>query len=200
MLRPRTRAALAAARERGLQRDRRHGTHVPGRAPLPHRARAGRLLPGRGRCRSGDGEFLRHVPIPLELAREAIEAIQDSGLRAQLLRRRRAVRRARDARGRALRELPAHRAARRRAAARVARAAADEARRRRRPERARRARRDAARAVRRPPVHREVAAVLPRARAPRRVEGIGPAVRRRPARLHAGATRSRSATARTTSS
>ena len=38
------------------------------------------------------------------------------------------------------------------------------------------------------PLHREVAAVLPRVRAPGRVEGRGPAVRRGPARLHAATT------------
>ena len=40
-------------------------------------------------------EFLRHEPIPLELAREAIEAVEEAGLRPQLLRRRRALRRRR---------------------------------------------------------------------------------------------------------
>ena len=135
------RRARCGARRRAAC-GRRHGTHVPGRAPLPHRARAGRLLPGRRRRRSRD----RRVPPPRADPARA-RARGDRGdpgrrLRAQLLRRRRAVRRARDARGGGVRELPAHRAPRRRAAARVARAAADEARRRRRPRAARRARRD----------------------------------------------------------
>ena len=92
-----------------------------------------RLLPGRGRRRPATGELLRHVPIPLALAREAIAAIEDEGFAlncyvddelyvAELTPEARAT--------------PSSRASddpRRRRPARLARAAADEARRRRRP-------------------------------------------------------------------
>ena len=40
-----------------------------------------------------DGTWLRHEPIPLELAREAIAAVAGRGLRPERLRRRRALRR-----------------------------------------------------------------------------------------------------------
>ena len=55
-------------------------------------------------------------------------------------------------------------------------------------------------AVRRAPLHHEVAAVFPRARAARRDEGNRARVRRRAARASTSRRRSRSATARTTSS
>ena len=77
--RPRTRAALAAARERGA-----HVIVVTGRMFQAVR----RYLTGPEPvvCYQGavvadpeTGKFLRHVPIPLELAREGIEAIQIAG-------------------------------------------------------------------------------------------------------------------------
>jgi Cof subfamily protein (haloacid dehalogenase superfamily) len=79
VLRPRTRAALAAARERGA-----HVIVVTGRMFQAVR----RYLTGPEPvvCYQGavvadpeTGKFLRHVPIPLELAREGIEAIQIAG-------------------------------------------------------------------------------------------------------------------------
>ena len=79
MLRPRTRAALAAARERGA-----HVIVVTGRMFQAVR----RYLTGPEPvvCYQGavvadpeTGKFLRHVPIPLELAREGIEEIQTAG-------------------------------------------------------------------------------------------------------------------------
>jgi Cof subfamily protein (haloacid dehalogenase superfamily) len=79
VLRPRTRAALEAARERGL-----HVIVVTGRmfqAVRPYLTGPEPVV-----CYQGaavvdpqSGEFLEHVPIPLELAREAIAAIQDDG-------------------------------------------------------------------------------------------------------------------------
>jgi Cof subfamily protein (haloacid dehalogenase superfamily) len=82
VLRPRTRAALLAAREAGLRL-----VVVTGRmfqATRPYLAAAG--LDGLVVCYQGavvadiaTGEFLRHVPIPLELAQEAIAAVEDEG-------------------------------------------------------------------------------------------------------------------------
>jgi Cof subfamily protein (haloacid dehalogenase superfamily) len=79
VLRPRTRAALDAARAHGL-----HVIVVTGRMFQAVR----RYLTGPELvvCYQGavvadpaTGRFLRHVPIPIELAREAIAAIQDAG-------------------------------------------------------------------------------------------------------------------------
>jgi Cof subfamily protein (haloacid dehalogenase superfamily) len=79
VLRPRTRAALAAARERGL-----HVIVVTGRmfqavrpyltGPEPVVCYQGAVI-----ADPATGEFLRHVPIPITLAREAIDAIQAAG-------------------------------------------------------------------------------------------------------------------------
>jgi Cof subfamily protein (haloacid dehalogenase superfamily) len=79
VLRPRTRAALDAVRA--------HGSHVivvTGR--MFQSARRYLTGPEPVVCYQGalvadpvSGEFLLHVPIPVELAREAIAAIQDSG-------------------------------------------------------------------------------------------------------------------------
>jgi len=80
VLRRRTRAALAAARERGL-----HVIVVTGRMFQAVR----RYLTGPEPvvCYQGavvadpeTGKFLRHVPIPLELAREGIEATETDGV------------------------------------------------------------------------------------------------------------------------
>ena len=79
MLRPRTRAALDAMRGRGA-----HVIVVTGR--MFRSARRYLTGPEPVVCYQGalvadpvSGEFLLHVPIPLELAREAIAAIQDAG-------------------------------------------------------------------------------------------------------------------------
>ena len=99
------------------------------------------------------GRVLSHRPIPLELAREAIAAIEDAGLRRQLLRRRRAVRRrASPTEARFYADyqgtpIEVHAVG---DAARLARPAAHEARRRRPRRRARPARGAAARRARRP--------------------------------------------------
>ena len=79
MLRPRTHAALDAVRERGA-----HVIVVTGR--MFQSARRYLTGPEPVVCYQGalvadpvSGEFLLHVPIPIELAREAIAAIQESG-------------------------------------------------------------------------------------------------------------------------
>ncbi len=79
VLRPRTRAALAAARERGLR-----VVVVTGRmlqsvrpyltGPEPVVCYQGALV-----ADPTTGEFLRHVPIPVDLAKEAVSLVQDSG-------------------------------------------------------------------------------------------------------------------------
>jgi Cof subfamily protein (haloacid dehalogenase superfamily) len=81
-LRPRTRAALAATRERGI-----HVVLVTGRmfqSVRPYALEAG--LDDPVVCYQGavvaepvSGKWLRHVPIPLELARETIAAVEDDG-------------------------------------------------------------------------------------------------------------------------
>ncbi len=82
MLRPRTRAAIRAARDAGI-----HVVVVTGRMfrsvrPYLREAR----LDDPAVCYQGavvadpvTGEFLLHVPIPLELAREAIAAVEEEG-------------------------------------------------------------------------------------------------------------------------
>jgi Cof subfamily protein (haloacid dehalogenase superfamily) len=79
VLRPRTRAALDAVRSRGA-----HVILVTGR--MYRSARRYLTGPEPVVCYQGalvadptSGEFLLHVPIPVELAREAIAAVQDSG-------------------------------------------------------------------------------------------------------------------------
>ena len=82
MLRPRTRAALAAARAAGI-----HVLVVTGRmfqSVRPYLQAAGLEEPVV--CYQGavvadpvSGRFLRHEPIPLELAREAIVAVEQEG-------------------------------------------------------------------------------------------------------------------------
>ena len=61
VLRPRTRAALAAARAEGIDVVVVTGRMFQVGAAVPHRPRAGRLLPGRGVVDPASGEFLRHV-------------------------------------------------------------------------------------------------------------------------------------------
>jgi Cof subfamily protein (haloacid dehalogenase superfamily) len=82
MLRPRTREALRALRETGI-----HVVLVTGRmfqAVRPYALEAGLDDPvicyqGAVVAEPADGRWLRHVPIPLELAREAIAAVNDEG-------------------------------------------------------------------------------------------------------------------------
>jgi hypothetical protein len=81
-LRPRTRAAIAAARAGGI-----HAILVTGRmfrSVRPYAEAAG--IDDPVVCYQGavvadpvTGRFLRHEPIPLELAREAIAAVEDEG-------------------------------------------------------------------------------------------------------------------------
>jgi len=74
-LRPRTRRALAAARDAGL-----HVIVVTGRmfrSVAPYLAEAGLTEPVV--CYPRSGRFLRHEPIPLELAREAIAGLENEG-------------------------------------------------------------------------------------------------------------------------
>ena len=79
VLRPRTRAALAAARARGL-----HVIVVTGRmfrAVRPYLTGPEPVVCYQGAAvvDPAHGEFLHHVPIQLELAREAIDAVQAAG-------------------------------------------------------------------------------------------------------------------------
>ena len=139
---------------------RRHGTNVPVGAAVSRRRRARRLLPGRGRGRAGDRPVPAARADPPRIGAGGDRGGHRRGLPPQLLRRRRALRRGRDARGACVRRFPEHSDQRRRSAARLARAAADEARLGRRPARARRARGADEGALRPPPVHLEVPAVL----------------------------------------
>jgi Cof subfamily protein (haloacid dehalogenase superfamily) len=79
VLRPRTRAALDAARAQGVRVIVVTGRmfqavrpYLTGPEPVVCYQGAAVVDPGRG-------EFLHHVPIPIELAREAIDAIQRAG-------------------------------------------------------------------------------------------------------------------------
>ena len=79
VLRPRTRAALAAARAQGID-----VIVVTGRmfqAVRPYLTGPEPVVCYQGAMVADptSGEILRHVPIPLELAREAISAIEDAG-------------------------------------------------------------------------------------------------------------------------
>jgi Cof subfamily protein (haloacid dehalogenase superfamily) len=82
VLRPRTRAAIAALRDKGI-----HVVLVTGRmfqSVRPYALQAGIDDPvvcyqGAVVAEPGTGHWLRHVPIPLELAREAIAAIHEEG-------------------------------------------------------------------------------------------------------------------------
>jgi len=81
-LRPRTKEALGAARDAGV-----HTVIVTGRmfqSALPYAREAGIEDPlvcyqGAVVADPTTGEFLRHVPIPLELARETIAAVEGEG-------------------------------------------------------------------------------------------------------------------------
>jgi Cof subfamily protein (haloacid dehalogenase superfamily) len=79
VLRPRTRAALEATRARGI-----YVIVVTGRmfqAVRPYLTGPEPVVCYQGAAVAdpSTGAFLRHVPIPLELAREAIDAIQEAG-------------------------------------------------------------------------------------------------------------------------
>ena len=147
------------------------------------------------------GEWLLHEPIPLELAREAIAAVEDEGFALNCYVDDELYV-ASDHRARArLRRLPEHPDPRGRRPARLARAAADEARRRRRPGAARRSSGPACeqRFGERLFIAKSLPYFLELAE-PGDLEGERARVRRRARRLHARSARSRSATARTTSS
>jgi len=84
VLRPRTIAAIRAMRERGSLVILVTGRMF--RSALPYAVAAGIEEPlvcyqGAVVAEPGSGEFLRHEPIPLELAREAIEAVENEGFR-----------------------------------------------------------------------------------------------------------------------
>jgi Cof subfamily protein (haloacid dehalogenase superfamily) len=82
VLRPRTRAAIAATRGRGI-----HFVLVTGRmfqSVRPYALQAGLEDPvvcyqGAVVAEPVSGRWLRHIPIPLELARETIAAVQEEG-------------------------------------------------------------------------------------------------------------------------
>jgi len=82
VLRPRTRAAIAAAREAGIETVLVTGRMF--RSLRPYAEEAGVRAPvvcyqGAVVADPRTGEFLRHVPIPLEPAREAIAAVEAEG-------------------------------------------------------------------------------------------------------------------------
>jgi hypothetical protein len=82
VLRPRTLAALAAAREAGIETIVVTGRMF--RSVRPYAEAAGTRAPvvcyqGAVVADPRTGEFLRHEPIPLDLAREAIAAVEDEG-------------------------------------------------------------------------------------------------------------------------
>ena len=147
-----------------------------------------------------DGRWLLHVPIELELAREAIAAVGAEGYEpnvyvddelyvARVTPEAEAYASFQDSRS-----TPSATSSRGSTATPTKLVCVGE------PERARRARRPHARALRRPAARHEVAAVLPRVRDGRCHEGLRARLPRRAPGLHARSGRSRSATARTTSS
>ena len=147
-----------------------------------------------------DGRWLRHEPIPVELAREMLEVLAVEGHSPERLRRRRALRRHRHRGGARVRDPEQDPLPRRRRPPRLARRAAHEARLRGRARCARRARAEDEGALRRPRVRR-------RSRCRTSSSSRRPASRRAPGWTSSPSTsgsrrrtRSRSATARTTSS
>ena len=202
-LRPRTLRAIAAARAAGIRVILVTGRMF--RSVRPYAEAAGIEEPvvcyqGAVVAEPVSGEWLRHEPIPLELAREAIAAVEAEGYPSTATsttsstspstrRRRRRTRPSRTSRCTRSATCSPGCPSRRRSSSPSAtrssstgcRAAAEEA-------------------LRRAAVHLEVAAALPRVREPGGDEGLGPRVRRRAPRLLARSGRSRSATARTTSS
>ena len=197
VLRPRTLAAIARTEAAGVRVIVCTGRMVQSARRVLEPAQLGEPLV----CYQGaaivspDGTWLRHEPIAVALAKEAIAAVEAAGYGlnvyvddelyvAQVTPE---AQRYSDFQG-----IPLHTVG---DLVELARAAADEARRDRRPGRARRPRRPAARAVRGPALGDEVASVLPRAR---RRRGLEVALR---SSTWASTPRapSRSATARTTS-
>ena len=186
MLRPRTIAAIRAVRDRGSLVILVTGRMF--RSALPYAVAAGIEEPlvcyqGAVVAEPGSGEFLRHEPIPLELAREAIEAVENEGFRlncyvdddlyvAEITPNARAyadfqhipITPVGDLLG--WLERPPTKLV-----------AVDD------PEALNRLRAVLVGAVRRSPLHRQVAPVLPRARQPGRLEGKRARVRRRASRL-----------------
>ena len=79
VLRDRTRAALAAARKRGLSVVIVTGRMFQAVRPYLTGPEPVVCYQGAAVADPETGEFLRHVPIPLELAREAIAAVQAEG-------------------------------------------------------------------------------------------------------------------------
>ena len=188
MLRPRTIAAIAAARARGI-----HVIVVTGRmfrSVRPYVQEAGLDEPvicyqGAVVAEPGSGAFLLHVPDPARARARDDRGRRGGRLRPQLLRRRRPLRGRDDRVGARLRRLPepADRGGRR-----PARAGSPSRRRSSSPSATRtRSTCSRSRCEKRfggPHVHLEVAAVLPRVREPRGVEGLGARLPRRAARLH----------------
>jgi Cof subfamily protein (haloacid dehalogenase superfamily) len=79
MLEPRTRAALDAVRARGVRVIVVTGRMYQSVRPYLTGPEPVVCYQGAVVADPATGEFLRHVPIPVELAREAIAAIQDAG-------------------------------------------------------------------------------------------------------------------------
>jgi Cof subfamily protein (haloacid dehalogenase superfamily) len=79
VLRPRTRAALDAARAHDLRVIVVTGRMFQAARPYLTGPEPVVCYQGAAVADPATGRFLRHVPIPLELAREAIAAIQDAG-------------------------------------------------------------------------------------------------------------------------
>jgi Cof subfamily protein (haloacid dehalogenase superfamily) len=79
VLRPRTRAALTAARERGLRVIVVTGRMFQAVRPYLTGPEPVVCYQGAAIVDPTSGEFLHHVPVPLELAREAIDAVQTAG-------------------------------------------------------------------------------------------------------------------------
>ena len=185
-LRPRTRAAIAAAREAGVPVIIATGRMF--RSARPYALAAGITEPVV--CYQGAvvaDPVGRRVPPPRADA-DGGGAGGDRGdgrprAHGALLRRRRAVRRPRDAGVGRLCELPEPHRPRRRRPREVAEAAADEAGHRRRAGGDGRARGRDEGAVRRPALHREVSPPLPRVRRSLGDEGRGARVRSRAAGL-----------------
>ncbi len=82
MLHERTIAALRRTRDARHARDRRHradGAVAAARARPDRARRSGRSATRAPSSRTTSGDWLRHEPIPLELAREAIAAVGEEG-------------------------------------------------------------------------------------------------------------------------
>ena len=189
MLRPRTLAALSARAKEGLRVIVVTGRMVQSvrRVLEPAGLREPMICYQGAVVADADGRWLLHVPIELELAREAIAAVEAEGYEPNVyvddeLYVSRVTPNAE--RYSSFQHIPLHPVGDLRT---WLERAADQARLRRRPGCARRARRAHARALRRQALGDEVAAVLPRVRERRRLEGLGPRLPVRAARLLARA-------------